>query len=100
MGIVEGVNVTGQGGLVGILVSLVVGQIVLFYNGVIVTRKTHNERLADRDLLTEFWRQEALARQRTIDRLLGTAEVTNKVLDATAEVIAAPREVSNDPQVT
>lgn len=92
MGIVEGVSVSGQGGLLGVLISLILGQIVLFYNGVIVTRKTHNERIADRDLLTEFWRQEALSRQKTIDRLLGLAEVTNKVLDATAEVIATPRE--------
>lgn len=81
--------------IIGSLVAVVVGQIVLMLKGDIITRKWHMERLADRDAVAEFWKEEAMRRGAQLERVLGTAQSTVKVLDVVADHMIPASEVSD-----
>lgn len=73
--------------IIGSLTAIVVGQLVLMLKGDIITRKWHMERLADRDAVADFWKEEAMRKNAQLERVLGTAQSTVKVLDIVADHI-------------
>ena len=66
----QGVNLGMQD---SVMVILVVGVVVMFFRGDIVTRKVHEDRMRDKDKVIDL--QEAM-----INRLLEGVKVTNSLL--------------------